>query len=99
MNRHARLDRCPRCNAAYFDIKVGFTKPVIVCQNGCAEFSSGRDAEPYFGHAQNTKGKTWKDFVTHMWVKTQSGKDRLVETYTPEEQHWPEELKRDTPHD
>ena len=80
MSRHAKPDRCPRCNAANFDIEVGFTKPNIVCRNGCEPFQSGQDAAPYFLHAQNVAGKTWKDFVTHVWTGGRPGQGRLVET-------------------
>jgi hypothetical protein len=63
-SRHARPNRCPHCNAATFTVKVGFTKPQFVCDNGCSEWSNGRSGQPYLEHARNYNGGG-----AEMWVK------------------------------
>ena len=68
-NRHKKSNRCPKCNAARFTVKPGYTKPEFVCENGCYSWQSGKYGEPYLQNAKNfTKGETWKDYVGYMWI-------------------------------
>lgn len=66
MIRHARPNRCPRCHAATFSVRVGFTKPQFDCDNGCSFWSSGLSGAPYLEHARNYNGggaESWVEFV------------------------------------
>jgi hypothetical protein len=78
MTRHARPNRCPRCNAATFSVCVGFTKPEFRCDNGCNVWSSGTDGEPYLKHARNYCVGGAKSWVAFVW----NGKE-LVATGLP----------------
>ncbi len=75
MMRHARPNRCPRCHAATFSVRVGLTKPQFDCDNGCSSWTSGRDGWPYLEHARNYNCGGPESWVAFVW----KGK-KLVET-------------------
>ena len=67
MTRHARPNRCPRCHAATFSVRVGLTKPQFDCDNGCSFWSSGQRGWPYLEHARNYNGGGAENWVEFVW--------------------------------